>query len=515
MNGAESLVHSLIASDVNVCFTNPGTSEMHFVAALDHIAGMRSVLALFEGVATGAADGYYRMARRPACTLLHLGPGLANGMANLHNARKAGSGVVNIVGEHADSHIRLDAPLCADIEGMAGPVSHWVHTSRAAADVGRDGAAAVTAARGAPGQVATLMLPSDTAWSPGGPVTTAAPAPARMGPAEVDIESAAKVLAQGGKSLLLLGGEALGEVNLARAGRIAAATGCALLSEWSNARLERGAGRVAVGRVPYPIDAALKVLEPFDNIVLLGARAPIGFFAYPGKPAELTRPDTQILPLADWSADLDAALSGLEAACDAAGATPAHVRGPHTADMPSGPNSPETIAAALAFCLPENAVVVDESITTGRNFMAATEGAPPHSWINNMGGSIGYSLPVAIGAAIACPDRPVLALTGDGSAMYTPQALWTMAREGLNVTAVILANRSYRILRGELTNVGVQNPGPRAMDMLSLDRPTLDFVSLARGMGVEASRAEDAETLARAMQAGLASDGPCLIEAVL
>lgn len=515
MNGAESLVHSLIASDVEVCFTNPGTSEMHFVAALDHIAGMRSVLALFEGVATGAADGYFRMARKPACTLLHLGPGLANGMANLHNARKAGSGVVNIVGEHAESHIRLDAPLCADIEGMAGPVSHWVHTSKSAEDVGRDGAAAVTAARSAPGQVATLMLPSDTAWSPGGPVTRAEAGPARAVPDTRDVEAAATVLRQGGEVLLLLGGEALTEANLARAGRIAARTGCGLLSEWSNARMERGAGRVAIGRVPYPIDAALDALAPYAHVVLVGARAPIGFFAYPGKPAELTRPQTQIHALADWSADLDATLAALEAACDAGAETPAHLVAPAAAPMPDGANTPASIAAALAASLPENAIVVDESITSGRNLMSDTLGTPPHTWINNMGGSIGYSLPVAIGAAMACPDRKVLALTGDGSAMYTPQALWTMAREGLDITVVILANRSYRILRGELTNVGVQNPGPRAIDMLSLDRPVLDFVSLARGMGVAATRAEDAATLARAMQAGLASDGPTLIEAVL
>ncbi len=455
------------------------------------------------------------MARKPACTLLHLGPGLANGMANLHNARKAGSGVVNIVGEHADSHIQLDAPLCADIEGMAGPVSHWVHTSKSAQDVGRDGAAAVSAARTAPGQVATLMLPSDTAWSPGGPLVTAQPPAARALPEASEIETAAGILAKGGKALLLLGGDALSAENLAHAGRIAAKTGCALLSEWSNARMERGAGRVSVGRVPYPIDAALKVLEPYDHIVLLGARAPIGFFAYPGKPAQLTRPDTEIHNLADWAGDLDATLEALEEACGARTTPPAFLAMPATPATPSGPNTPETIATALAASLPENAIVVDESITSGRNFMRDTIGTPPHSWINNMGGSIGYSLPVAVGAAIACPDRKVLALTGDGSAMYTPQALWTMAREGLDVTIVILANRSYRILRGELTNVGVQNPGPRALDMLSLDRPTLDFVAMARGMGVEACRAEDAETLTRSLQQGLASQGPFLIEAVL
>lgn len=514
MNGAESLIRSLIASGVDTCFTNPGTSEMHFVAAVDHVPGMRSVLALFEGVATGAADGYYRMLGKPACTLLHLGPGLANGLANLHNAKKAGSGIVNIVGEHAETHLALDAPLKSDIQGLARPMSHWVHTSNSATEVGRDGAAAVTAARTAPGQIATLILPSDTAWSEGGPVVTAEEPAPRATVSSQAITAAAKAL-NAPRTLLLLGAQALTAENLDRAGRIAAKTGCAILSEWSNARLERGAGRIVIGRVPYPIDAALKVLDPYDRVVLVGARAPIGFFAYPGKPARLTRPDTEIIELADWAADLDAVLDGLEQETGAAGTTPLGRAVAKETPMPSGALTPETIAGALGATIPENAIVVDESVTTGRAFFPATAGLPPHSWINNLGGSIGYGMPVAIGCAVACPDRKVLALCGDGSAMYTVQALWTMAREGLDITVLIFSNRSYQILRGELTNVGVQNPGPKAIDMLSLDRPAIGWVGLARSMGVEAYRVEEADALTKAIEAGLAVDGPVLIEVVM
>ncbi|NNE52778.1 MAG: acetolactate synthase large subunit [Sulfitobacter sp.] len=513
MNGAESLVRSLLASKVEVCFTNPGTSEMHFVAALDHVEGMRCVLALHENVATGAADGYYRMKGKPACTLLHLGPGLANGLSNLHNAKKAGSGIVNIVGEHAASHVALEAPLYSDIEGIARPMSAWVHTSHSAEDVGADAARAVQAACLAPGQIATLILPSDTAWNEGGKVAKAREVPARERVHDSQIERAAELLT-GPDSLLLLGQGALTEANLERAGRISAKTGCQLLSEWGNAVLERGAGRVRIERVPYPIDIALKVLAPFKKIVMLGAKEPIGFFAYPGKPARLTQAGTELLTLADRSMDLTAAMKALCAATDAQDTAPAHVADAHLPDVPEGPMGPDTFAPILARAIPKDAIVVDESITTGRAFFPATAGAAPHVWINNLGGSIGYSMPNAIGAAIACPDRKVLALTGDGSAMYAPQALWTMAREDLDICVVIWANRSYRILRGELADVGVQNPGPRAMDMLSLDRPSIDFAAQARSMGVEAEAVTEVGAFTAALERGIAHKGPYLVEAI-
>ncbi|MFC6588531.1 acetolactate synthase large subunit [Sulfitobacter pacificus] len=305
------------------------------------------------------------------------------------------------------------------------------------------------------------------------------------------------------------------ESNLETAGRIAAKTGCKILSEWSNARLERGAGRVFVGRVPYPIDIALEVLKPFKRIVLVGARAPIGFFAYPGKPAILTRDGAEILTLAGAGADLSAALAALADATDATTTPPAHVAEPFTPERPEGPINLDNLAAMIARAIPENAIVVDESVTTGRAFSPATKGAAKHTWLNNCGGSIGYGLPAAIGAAVACPDRKVLCLTGDGSAMYTVQSLWTMARENLDVTVLIFANRSYQILRGELTNVGVGNPGPRAIDMLSLDRPALDWVQMSCSMGVDAVRVTECDGLENALADGLASGGPNLIEVML
>ncbi|MEO0363134.1 MAG: acetolactate synthase large subunit, partial [Pseudomonadota bacterium] len=506
MNGAESLVATMLAADVDVCFTNPGTSEMHFVAALDAAPAMRCVLALHEGTATGAADGFFRVAGRPASTLLHLGPGLANGLSNLHNAKKAHSGVVNVVGEHALPHIALDAPLTSDIEGIARPVSHWVRTSSAPGDLGRDGAAAIARARR--GEVATLILPGDTAWTEGGE-PAASPAPASA-PAVEDaaVEAAAEAL-RGEGALLLLGTGALDEAALNAAGRIAAATGCGLLTEWSNAKLARGAGRVAVRRLPYPVDLAVETLAPYSRIVLAGAARPVAFFAYPDKPGVLTRDDVAFTQLGEAGDDVAGALDALADALGAP-ASPASVAEAATPAPPSGPLTHESLAAAIAAALPENAIVIDESITTGRNFFAATAGAPPHDWMNNRGGSIGYGMPLSVGAAIAAPDRKALAMIGDGSAMYSIQALWTLAREQLDVTVVIFANRTYEILRGELANVGVRNPGPRAVDMLTLDRPELGFVHMAKGMGVDGLRVDEADAFFKALETGLSSPGPFL-----
>ena len=512
MNGAESLVRTLIAGGVNVCFTNPGTSEMHFVAALDKVPGMRCVLGLFEGVVTGAADGYYRMLGKPASTLLHLGPGLANGLANLHNAKKAGTGIVNIVGEHATYHIAHDAPLTSDIEGVARPMSHWVKTSPNSTTIAADGALAIQAARVAPGQIATLILPADTAWGPAnGVAETMAPQPLPKVSAEA-VKAAAAMLRSGQKATLLMGGAALRHRPLELAGRIAAKTGCGILTEGANTRLERGAGRVQVDRIPYVVEQAVKVMEAAGDLVLVGAREPVAFFAYPDKPSLLMAKGATSTKLAGLEDDMEAALEALAIELGAITTPPARVAAPRRPALPKGPITPAGIAAILGAKIPENAIVVDESVTTGREFFPETAGAPPHDWINNRGGSIGYGMPVAIGAAIACPDRKVLAMIGDGSAMYTVQSLWTMARERLDITVLIFANGTYNILRGELTNVGVRNPGPRAVDMLSLSRPDLDWVSMAKGMGVPASRADTCEQLAQALESGLASGGPNLIQ---
>lgn len=515
MNGAESLVHTLLAGGVDVCFANPGTSEMHFVAALDKIPGMRCVLGLFEGVVTGAADGYYRMLEKPASTLLHLGPGLANGLANLHNAKKADSGIVNIVGEHATYHVQYNAPLTSDIEGLAWPMSHWVKTSPDAKSIAADGAEAIQAANATPGQIATLILPADTAWNEADGVAET-PAAAPPTPVSEDaVKAAAKMLSGDARATLLLGGRALRARSLELVGRISAKTGCGVLTEWSNTRLERGVGRIQVNRIPYPVDKALPVMREAGNLVLAGAREPVAFFAYPDKPSRLMPDGAVLTELADNGADIEGALEALAAELDALTTPPANIAQPRTPDIPTGPNNASTIAPVLGAKIPEGAIIVDESVSTGREFFFETAGAPPHDWLNNRGGSIGYGPPVAVGAAIACPDRKVILLQSDGSGMYTPQALWTMAREGLDITVLLFANHSYNILRGELTNVGVQNPGPRAIDMLSLDRPALDWLALARGMGIEAVRADDAPALAKAIDAGLASDGPYLIEVAM
>jgi acetolactate synthase I/II/III large subunit len=514
MNGAESLVRTLVGGGVEVCFANPGTSEMHFVAALDRVDGMRCVLGLFEGVVTGAADGYARMSEKPAATLLHLGPGMANGLANIHNANKASTPMVNIVGDHATYHRRYDAPLTTDIETAARPFSRWVKTSPDARSVAADGAAAIAAARTPPGQIATLILPADTAWNEGsGPAAVPPPEP----PAAVSPEAvaeAARVLRSGAPSLLLLTGRALREEGLALAGRIAAKSGAKLLAQGSNARTQRGRGRVFVERVPYVVDQAVKVLAGLEHIILVGAKMPVAFFAYPDKPSMLSPPDCRGHVLARPEED---PIAALEALADALGAR--SIRAPAVDDPPpalaSGTITPDGLGASLGALLPENAVVVDEAVTTGRGFFRPTRTAAPHDWLSNMGGSIGIGMPLATGAAVACPDRKVIALEGDGSGMYTLQALWTQAREGLDVTTLVFSNRSYAILRGELANVGAGNPGRKALDMLDLGHPDLDWVGLARAMGVPGARVETMEAFNRRLAEGIAAPGPFLVEVVL
>jgi len=518
LNGAESLVTTLAASRVGVCFANPGTSEMHFVAALDRIDGVRCVLTLFEGVATGAADGYWRMAGSPAATLLHLGPGLGNGWANLHNARKARSGIVNIVGDHATGHVPFESPLKSDLAGIAQSVSHWVRSAQRAADVGVDGAAAVQAAHdGAVGRIATLVLPADTAWGAGGQAQQAA-APAA--PPAVDagaVDAAARTLqALGDRAVLLLGAAGARDETAQRlAAAIAARTGCRVRAEFYNARMPGGRGRPAIERLPYAVDPSVAALAGAQALVLAGSVEPIGFFAYPGKPSQLKPPGAALLTLAEPRQDVPAALAALAEALGVRlprdGALPA----PAAVAAPTGALTPESVAAAIAATLPEQAIVVDEAVTTGRGFGMLMGAAAPHDWLQGMGGAIGYGLPCAVGAAIGAPGRPVLALEGDGSAMYTLQALWTMAREALPIVTVVFANRAYAILQGELKGVGAQISGQKATDMLTLDRPALDWVALARGHGVPAVRVDEAGALVKALRQGFASQAPCLIEVVL
>jgi acetolactate synthase-1/2/3 large subunit len=282
----------------------------------------------------------------------------------------------------------------------------------------------------------------------------------------------------------------------------------------SNRRIERGAGRVPVDRLRYPVDQALDQLARFSHVVLVGTREPTAFFAYPGKPSLLAPQGSAVHTLARPQDDLVDALERLAERVGAAGETPV-VASFEPPPAPTGRLSGDKIAAALAGVLPEGAIVADESVSVGRNFFQVTRNARPHSWLQVTGGAIGCGLPLATGAAVACPDRPVVCLEADGSAMYTLQALWTQAREGLNVTTVILSNRSYAILLGEMRNVGVEEPGPVGRDMMTLDRPALDWPALARGMGVEAAATDDAEQFTRLLAQGVATPGPFLIEAVL
>ena len=511
MNGAESLVRTLVAGGVETCFTNPGTSEMHMVAALDRVTEMRCVLGLFEGVATGAADGYARMAEKPACTLLHLGPGLANGMANLHNASRAEVPIVNIVGQHATYHLPYDAPLTSDIEAIARPYSKWLRTSSAAREIGRDAAEAIQAARTAPGQIATLIVPADVAWTEGGVVAGPPAIPKAALPNTESLDRAAAMLRTGLPTALLLAGNALYGEGLKAAGRVAAATGATLLSPYPITRVERGAGAPVVQRVPYVPEQAVEFLKAFSQLILVGARPPVSYFAYPNKSSVLTPPECEIHTLAGPGEDYAGVLDALATALPPRGRSLAAEKTERPA-MPTGEITLPGLATAIGAVLPEGAIVVDEAMTSGRGIMAATIGALPHDWLGNTGGSIGIALPLAVGAAVACPDRRVLCLTADGSGMYTAQALWTMAREGLNITTVVFSNRAYAVLQWEFLGLGIGAPGPRAADLFDIGRPTLDWVHLAKGMGVPASRATSLDQFAKAMKEGLESDGPTLIE---
>ena len=516
MNGAQALIKTLADAGIEVCFSNPGTSEMHFVAALDSEPRMRAVLALFEGVATGAADGYARMADKPAATLLHLGCGLGNGLANLHNARKGKVPVVNIVGDHATSHTQYDAQLQSDIETVARNVSPgFVRTSQTTAALCTDAADAIAAARGLPGQVATLILPADVSWGEGG---LPCPMPAvRTAPVADDavVQAIAQAIRSGDRSALLLGGQALREPALLAAARIASKAGVTLLAEVFPTRLTRGAGVPAVERIAYLAEMAGVQLADVRQLILVDAKAPVSFFAYPGKTSYLVPDTCTVHSLATPEQNVLASLEKLADALDANQASP-RLQAPTRPDRPRGRLTAPKVCKAVGAMLPERAIVIDEAITSGLMLGVMTAGCPRHDLITLTGGAIGQGLPNAVGAAIACPDRPVIALIGDGTAMYTIQALWTMAREGLNVTSIIFNNASYSVLNVELERVGANaSPGSKAKSQLDLRGPVLDFARLAQGMGVHAARADTAEAFCKALEYALSQPGPHLIEAVV
>jgi acetolactate synthase-1/2/3 large subunit len=515
MNGAESLLTTLINNNVDVCFTNPGTSEMHFVAALDEVDGMRCVLCLFEGVLSGAADGYARMARKPASTLLHLGPGLGNALANLHNANKGHVPVVNIVGDHATYHLQYDAPLTADIESIAGAVSQWVYTSRSPEDIAKDAAEAVRQA--GTGQVATLILPADVSWgdNPNG-AEAAAQIPSPVPVPNSRIEEALSRLQSGKNCMILAGGREIESGRGLMLGRLAKATGASLCTDVFPTRMARGAGTAVIDRMPYLAEAALDYLKDVEQLILIGAAAPVSFFAYPNVPSEIAPPGCEQFQLASPHEDIDQLLATLLQRLDATAIEP-NVHPLALPELPTGALDASTAAQTLAHLMPENAIIVDEAATSGMPLFIATSTARSHDWLTLTGGSIGFGLPAGVGAAIACPDRKVICLEADGSAMYTIQSLWTMARESLDIVVVIYNNRKYSILELEFGRTGARGgvPGPKAASLLDIGNPDMDFVAIAQGMGVPASRASTTEEFNTQLAAAINAPGPHLIDAIV
>jgi acetolactate synthase-1/2/3 large subunit len=508
MNGAEALLRTLVTGGVDICFANPGTSEMHIMDATARVPELRLIPCLFEGVATGAADGYARMTGRPAATLLHLGPGLANGLANLHNAGKAGTPIVNIVGEHPAYHGARETPLGSDIEAIARPLSVWLRTSASAADLAADAVDAIGAAM--TGKVATLAVPADAAWGQGVQPAPLPPCAALSTPPPEIVDRALAMLTSGVPTALILGDKALHGAGLVLAGRIADATGVALIAPFPLARLERGQGRPAVTRLPYMAEQARGVLGRFRQFIFAGATEPFAYFAHQDDDAVLIPEGSARCVLTEPHEDTVAALRLLAEALPRK--TAARVPHAEMPPCPTGALSPDGVAGVIATLLPDRAIVIDEGMTCGRAIMAACRDSAPHDWLGNTGGSIGIAMPLAIGAALAAPSRPVLCLSADGSGMYTLQSLWTMAHERLAVTTVVFANNAYALLKHEYARVAAGRPAQSVLDKFDLANPMLDWVSLARGMGVPGCRVASLEEFASALRSGFASGKPNLIE---
>lgn len=514
MSGAKTVIQTLTDNGVDICFTNPGTSEMHFVAALDEVEGMRCVLCLFEGVASGAADGYARMAQKPASTLLHLGPGFSNASANIHNAKRGNVPMVNIVGEHASYHRKYDAPLSSDIEGLAAPVSH--HTVRVDGHdpLAENTAEAVAIAR--LGKIANVILPADISWQESKIGTAAAPELPAAKPIDTQVmRDAVTALNSGEPCLVLLGGIPIKTEHTHCLSRIAKSTGASVNVETFTSRLARGVGRSSIERFPYLAEWAIEVIKDIKHLILLGTNPPVSFFAYPNVASELAPEGCNIIRLASIEQDVGGALEQL--ANFVADGVEADINKLVRPGMPSGELNAESIGNSIAALMPEDTIVVDEGITGGLFAFPATEKAPAHDWLCLTGGAIGWGLPAATGAACACPDRKVLCLEGDGSAMYTIQSLWTMARENLDITTVIFNNQQYAILQMEFARTGANNgvPGPKAGKMLEIGSPAMNFADLARGMGVKAIRVTTAEEFGMALREAMEQSGPFLIDAVI
>lgn len=509
-NGADALISTLVANEVTACFANPGTSEMQFVAALDGVPAMRPVLCQFEGVATGAADGYGRIADRPACTLLHLGPGYGNGVANLHNARRAFTPIVNVIGDHATYHRQYDAPLNSDIATLVKPNSIWAKSADSPDTVASLTAEAVAASYGPPGGPVSLVLPADSAWLPAQGEPVIAQKPVRRAPSGAAVDAAAKAIKAARNPVVLLGGQACRAEALVQAARLQAA-GVTVYTDTFVARQPRGAGGFLPKKMQYFGEMALAELEGVDLMVYAGTTLPVAFFAYPNRPSVLVPEGCETLTLLDRAED---AVAGLGALADALGAPKTGpVQSLALPDAPTGKLTSYSVGAAIARHMPEGAIVCDDAVTSGAGVAASTASARPHDVLALTGGAIGIGLPLAIGAAVAAPDRKVLSLNGDGAAMYTIQALWTMARENLDITVVVFANYTYRILNVEMERTGAGKAGPSAKKLLDLGGPDIDFVAVAKGLGLPAVTCATAEEFEKAFAGAMSQRGPMFIEA--
>jgi len=510
MNGSECLVGTLINHGVDLLFTNPGTSEVGLLAEIGSSEQIRAVPVLFEGIAAGAADGYFRMTGRPAATMLHVGPGLANAWSALHNAAKARSGVVNIVGQLSEAHLELESPLKSDILALATSVSDVVRYPLSTARVGIDAKAAADAAKR--GKVATLVMANDVGWCDGAELAT--PPEAQDADTHGALDPAAMTaLKQGPRTLLLLGGLALDVGAQRDAAAIASATGCSVMIEWASARCERGGDLPSWARIPYPVDEAVRALVAYDTIVLCGATEPIAFFNYCNSPSRLAAPSTRVIDLHPEGADERPALSAARRALASDPARPCH---PPAARYTYGaPKSPDPVSAAIAAALPQDAIIVNEAITSASDLFAASAAAPRHTWLDNLGGSIGFALPVSIGAAIGAPDRRVITLCGDGSTMYSPQGLWTIAREELDITVLVFANQAYKILVSELVRTSDTNLDDQAVSLLQLNNPEIRWTELAHSLGVASTRVSSCDQLKSALMSAFGTKGPRLIEVAI
>jgi acetolactate synthase-1/2/3 large subunit len=519
-SGAQALLETARELGVRVCFANPGTTELALVRALDEVAEIRPVLGLFEGVCTGAADGYARVSGTPALTLLHLGPGLANGLANLHNARRANSPIINIVGDHATWHLPFDAPLTSDIESLATPMSGHVIRLKSAATIVSSMREAVAESISPPGRVVTLIAPSDfmeepveaesVPLAPGAQVRAALPVRAER------IVSACSRLLAAEAAVILLGSDALNERAQRAAAAIAQATGARLLMESYPAIVPLGADLPRLERLAYFPDDVIKQLG-HSTVLLAGARAPVSYFGYAGQPSKLVD-DTRLIELSSPGEDGTLALEQLAEQVRGAAAKPARASPPPPPPpQPDEPAtlSPTSLAEALVQQIPQGAIVSLEGSTAGGPYLQRAHRARRHRVMTNTGGAIGQGLSCAVGAAVAAPEARVICLQSDGSAQYTVQALWTMARERLNVTVILCANHRYGILQTELRRSGAGLDRSATARLTRLDTPCVDWVALAKGYGVPASRVTTTEEFRRALTAGLQTQGPHLIEAQL